>query len=65
MIVYCPECGKEVEYEGNSFRPFCSERCKILDLGKWASGDFRIPVVSEDEEEDGTPKIMESDPTES
>lgn len=42
-IVKCPQCGKETEYTGNEFRPFCSERCKLLDFGDWANGKFAIP----------------------
>ncbi|HLH30050.1 MAG TPA: DNA gyrase inhibitor YacG, partial [Terriglobia bacterium] len=33
----CPTCKKETEYSGNPSRPFCSERCKLIDLGKWAA----------------------------
>jgi len=40
----CPTCDKETEYAGNPYRPFCSERCKLIDLGKWAGGDYRIPT---------------------
>jgi uncharacterized protein len=29
---------------GNPFRPFCSERCKLIDLGRWAGGEYRIPT---------------------
>jgi len=43
MIVKCPRCGKGVETTGNPFRPFCSERCKQIDLGNWISGAYRIP----------------------
>jgi endogenous inhibitor of DNA gyrase (YacG/DUF329 family) len=43
MIVKCPRCGKSVETTGNPFRPFCSERCKLIDLGNWISGTYRIP----------------------
>jgi len=39
----CPTCLKETAYNGNPHRPFCSERCKLIDLGKWASEGFRIP----------------------
>ena len=39
----CPTCKKEIQYAGNPYRPFCSERCKLIDLGKWAGGEFRIP----------------------
>lgn len=42
--VKCPQCGKETEFTGNEFRPFCSERCKLLDLGAWAAGDYAVPA---------------------
>jgi endogenous inhibitor of DNA gyrase (YacG/DUF329 family) len=40
----CPTCKKETEPAGNPFRPFCSERCKLIDLGRWAAGDYRVPT---------------------
>jgi len=41
----CPTCGKEIKFSPqNPFRPFCSERCKLIDLGKWAGEDYRIPT---------------------
>ena len=44
-IVACPHCGKESRwYPANRFRPFCSERCKMIDLGKWADEEFRVPL---------------------
>jgi endogenous inhibitor of DNA gyrase (YacG/DUF329 family) len=43
MEVSCPGCGKKKKYEGNLFRPFCSERCKLIDLGAWADGKRAIP----------------------
>lgn len=43
-IVPCPTCRKSVEWSSkNSFRPFCSERCKLIDLGEWASEGHSIP----------------------
>lgn len=46
--VKCPQCHKEIVYSlENKFRPFCSERCKIIDLGDWASESFRIPVKND------------------
>jgi uncharacterized protein len=43
--VACPQCGKPVEWApDNRFRPFCSERCKLIDLGAWASESYRAPV---------------------
>lgn len=45
----CPTCKKTVTTDGAEF-PFCSDRCRILDLGKWASGEYRIssPVMDPD-----------------
>ncbi len=43
-LVKCPKCGKEVEFTGNEFRPFCSERCKLLDFGAWADEEFALPA---------------------
>lgn len=43
-IVNCPTCGGRVKWtRGNEFRPFCSERCKLLDLGAWADEQHSIP----------------------
>ena len=44
----CPICGKPVAQE---FRPFCSRRCSDVDLNRWLSGVYAVPVT-EDEEED-------------
>ncbi|MBS0543762.1 MAG: DNA gyrase inhibitor YacG [Proteobacteria bacterium] len=49
--VRCPTCGKEVEWKTeNRFRPFCSERCKQIDLGAWASETYRVPTAPPDAE---------------
>lgn len=43
-LVACPSCKTLVAYSReNPFRPFCSERCKMIDLGDWANEQFRIP----------------------
>jgi endogenous inhibitor of DNA gyrase (YacG/DUF329 family) len=49
----CPICRKEVAFD-SSDAPFCSDRCRTIDLGKWASGDYRIssPVLDPDLAED-------------
>ena len=41
--VRCPTCRRLTTLEGNPFRPFCSERCKLLDLAAWADERYRIP----------------------
>ena len=39
----CPTCRGPVAWQGNPHRPFCSERCRLVDLGSWASERYRIP----------------------
>jgi len=47
-MVRCPQCGGESLWSAeNKFRPFCSERCKLIDLGAWASESYRVPVQEE------------------
>ncbi|HTH50815.1 MAG TPA: DNA gyrase inhibitor YacG [Pyrinomonadaceae bacterium] len=46
MKVRCPRCGREAEFTGNEYRPFCSERCKLLDLGAWADEEYKQPTES-------------------
>jgi hypothetical protein len=49
----CPACGKPAAWEDNPSRPFCSERCRLLDLSKWAEGSYAIPADSvPDKDED-------------
>ena len=47
-VVACPACGKPaVLGAANRWRPFCSERCRLTDLGGWASESYRIPAAPE------------------
>ena len=43
MQASCPICHKESQEEGDRYRPFCSERCKMIDLGHWAEGAYYMP----------------------
>jgi endogenous inhibitor of DNA gyrase (YacG/DUF329 family) len=46
--IHCPTCGKEIIWsEENPWRPFCSERCRLIDLGAWATETHRIPGEKE------------------
>jgi len=50
----CPICQKPVKIKDPE-APFCSERCRLIDLGKWASGDYVIsvePLKKDDEQDD-------------
>lgn len=42
MKIHCPYCKTITTWEENPYRPFCSERCKIADLGMWASEKYQI-----------------------
>ncbi len=41
-IAHCPRCRKVVEFDEPHF-PFCSQRCRLIDLGRWLEGEFRVP----------------------
>ena len=59
ILIACPACGKKNTWHPeNLFRPFCSERCKLIDLGDWADEKHRVagdpvnPDASSESEED-------------
>jgi len=56
--VRCPTCRQSVPWEGNPHRPFCSERCRLRDLGNWATERYRIAGEAPP---DGAPAEPESD----
>ena len=49
----CPICHKDVAWEGNPFRPFCSERCKLIDLDHWLSERYLISTPAESQDKSG------------
>lgn len=51
MQVRCPRCVRFVGWEGNPWRPFCSERCKLVDLGAWVEEEYKIPAERSSEED--------------
>jgi endogenous inhibitor of DNA gyrase (YacG/DUF329 family) len=58
LKVKCPVCGRPVEWTADyPFRPFCSERCKLIDLGAWAAEENRISeeLPEAGDAEDGFP----------
>lgn len=42
--VNCPTCRKKFNYFESEFRPFCSERCRLIDLGQWLSESYTVPA---------------------
>lgn len=48
-IARCPQCGKSCRSDAaNSWRPFCSERCKLMDLGDWLDERYRVPAENQE-----------------
>ena len=43
LRVKCPTCHRVTEWENNPHRPFCSDRCQLIDLGGWTAERYRIP----------------------
>lgn len=63
MKISCPSCEKQIEWSlDNPARPFCSERCRLIDLGEWASDRHRIPCQpSEEQQIDGESIVPSQD----
>lgn len=47
MDVRCPHCRTPIQWQDNPYRPFCSERCRLLDLESWMSERYRVPLEPE------------------
>ena len=61
--VACPRCGAQAPYAPeNKWRPFCSERCRMIDLGQWASESYRVPVENHEEPPDAADDEPKSKP---
>lgn len=43
LRVPCPRCGTRSPWSANPHRPFCCEKCRLVDLGRWAGEEYRIP----------------------
>ena len=60
--VKCPTCQREAEWSAeNPYRPFCSERCKMADLGAWFSGERAIPGQPALSPDDEAPNFSQGD----
>lgn len=54
LKVVCPTCKNKFSYYTSDFRPFCSDRCRMIDLGHWLSESYTVPAVKLTEEETQT-----------
>jgi uncharacterized protein len=63
-LLHCPICRKEVALDSPDV-PFCSDRCRLIDLGKWASGEYKIssPILDPDLLEDLEHSRQQQKPT--
>lgn len=61
LVRPCPICRKPVSWELNACRPFCSERCKVMDLGAWATESYRLPEKPDEENGEGWTEPAEGD----
>lgn len=50
--VPCPTCRRPTPWDGNPYRPFCSQRCRVTDIGNWAQDRYRIAGPPLEEAED-------------
>lgn len=57
----CPTCEKRVQWTDNPFRPFCSERCKLLDFDRWVSEDYRVAGSSLPTEDTGDEAVRDDE----
>ena len=57
LVVKCPTCGAPVNFKENEFRPFCSERCKLLDFGAWADEEYNLPAEAPEMTEEDIDQI--------
>jgi len=58
--IACPQCGTAVVWTpASQWRPFCSERCKLIDFGSWASESYRVPAADapDTDDEDAAPPV--------
>jgi endogenous inhibitor of DNA gyrase (YacG/DUF329 family) len=51
----CPTCQQPTTYQNNPFRPFCSERCKLIDFGAWVNEEYAVPA------DEPAPSLEEAD----
>ncbi len=59
--VRCPTCKKDVAPEAKSF-PFCSERCRLVDLGNWLDGRYRIASQNDERKPSEEDAAREDEP---
>ena len=62
--VRCPTCQKPFDSQATRAMPFCSERCRLIDLGRWLDEDIGIPLSPEDKEDEDDSPLQPDQPSE-
>jgi len=57
MMLHCPVCEKQFPPEASDAMPFCSERCRLIDLGRWLDEKYGMPVEPEEGKEPGNQDV--------
>ncbi len=59
MTVRCPTCKAPVVWKDHPYRPFCSERCRLADLGRWFREDYRLPAEEDESGDAPDPELFQ------
>jgi endogenous inhibitor of DNA gyrase (YacG/DUF329 family) len=54
LQIFCPTCNKKFDYYSSNFRPFCCDKCRLIDLGQWLTESYSVPLEKLSEEEQQT-----------
>jgi len=58
-VPQCPVCNSAVSLETTPTLPFCSDRCRLIDLGRWLEEGYSVPHVARDDDEEGEEGLVE------
>ena len=59
--IRCPICEKQFDPAATLAMPFCSDRCRQIDLGRWLRESYSVPVERKDEDDEGAPEVPRND----
>ena len=56
-VIKCPTCQQPTVWQDNPYRPFCSRRCRMLDLGCWVDEEYRVPAEDQTGKDESSENI--------
>lgn len=57
LKITCPRCGADTYWHDNPTRPFCSQKCKLIDLGRWSNEEYSISGKNQSQDEEDETEI--------